>query len=78
MTSTVATLIIAILTIVLAGVAIRFAVVDARADREHAKWMRRNELRRRRTQVEVAGISRGYRGTGLDARTRPLSDRARR
>ena len=51
---------------------------DSRAAREPAKWMRRDELRRRRTQVEVAGIRRGYRGTGLDARTRPVSDRARR
>ena len=66
------------LVLLLAAVGVWLALGDSRADREHAKWMRRNEIRRRRTEVEVAGIRHGYRGTGLDAGTRPVSARARR
>lgn len=60
--------IIIIMTVILGGVAIRLAITDGRADREHRKWMERNELRRRRTRVEIDGIHRGYRGMGLDGR----------
>lgn len=71
-------ILLVVLVLLLAAAGLWLALGDSRAAREHAKWMRRDELRRRRTQVEVAGIRRGYRGTGLDARTRPVSDRARR
>lgn len=56
------------LTIALGIAGLTLAVVDARADRAHERWMRRNETRRRRVNVEVAGIRHGYRGTGLDGR----------
>ena len=68
MTGDIALIIITVLTAALGVWATWLAVVDARADREHAKWMRRNEVRRRRTRVAVDGISRGYRGMGLDGR----------
>lgn len=71
-------ILLVVLVLLLAAAGLWLALGDSRAAREHAKWMRRDELRRRRTQVEVAGIRHGYRGTGLDARTRPVSDRARR
>lgn len=71
-------ILLVVLVLLLAAAGLWLALGDSRAAREHAKWMRRDELRRRRTQVEVAGIRRGYRGTGLDAGTRPVSDRARR
>jgi hypothetical protein len=71
--------ILLVVLVLLLGVAgLWLALADSRAAREHDRWMRRDEIRRRRTEVEVAGISRGYRGTGLDAGTRPVSDRARR
>lgn len=54
------------LTVLVAGACIVVAVSDARATREHARWMQANEERRRRTSVEVAGISHGYRGMGLN------------
>jgi hypothetical protein len=54
------------LTVLVAGACVVVAVVDTRATREHARWMARNEERRRRTSVVVAGISHGYRGMGLD------------
>jgi len=57
---------IVILFVFLAVVAARFAILDARADRAHQRWLRRNELHRRRTQVAVKGIRYGYRGAGLD------------
>ena len=57
---------IIILTVALGIAAGILAVIDARADRAHAQWMRRNEFRRRRTRVEVKGIRYGYRGAGLD------------
>lgn len=56
------------LTLGVASAALWLAVVDIRADRAHDRWMRRNEVRRRRTRIEVAGIRRGYRGMGLDGR----------
>lgn len=56
------------LTLGVATAALWLAVVDIRADRAHARWMRRNDVRRRRTRIEVAGIGRGYRGMGLDGR----------
>jgi hypothetical protein len=71
-------ILLVVLVLLLAAAGLWLALGDSRADREHARWMRRDELRRRRTQVEVSGIRRGYRGTGLDGRTRPVSDRARR
>ena len=71
-------LLLVVLVLLLGAAALWLALGDSRAAREHDRWMRRDEIRRRRTEVEVAGIRRGYRGTGLDARTRPLSDRARR
>jgi hypothetical protein len=54
------------LTVLVAAACVTVAVIDTRATREHTRWMRRNEERRRRTSVEVAGISHGYRGMGLD------------
>ncbi len=60
--------IIVALFVILGAIATRLAITDGRADREHAKWMQRNEFRRRRTRVEVKGIHRGYRGMGLDGR----------
>lgn len=61
-------LILIILTVTLGAAATYVAIIDARADRAHAKWMARNETNRERTRVNVAGISRGYRGDGLDGR----------
>lgn len=60
--------ILIILILLFGGAALWLAVVDVRADRRHAQWMERNEAARRRTQVQVDGIARGYRGTGLDGR----------
>lgn len=54
-------LLIIVLTVGLGIVAARMAIIDARADRAHRQWMRRTELRRRRTQVVVQGIRHGYR-----------------
>lgn len=54
------------LTVLMAGAAVAVAVVDTREGREHARWMHRNEIRRRRTDVAVSGIRHGYRGMGLD------------
>lgn len=54
------------LTVLTTAACVALAVVDIRADREHAQWMARNEERRRRLDVVLAGIRRGYRGTGLD------------
>lgn len=71
-------ILLVVLVLLLAAAGLWLALGDSRAARDHARWMRRDEIRRRRTQVEVAGIRRGYRGTGLDGRTRPVSDRARR
>lgn len=71
-------ILLVVLVLLLAAAGLWLALEDSRAARDHARWMRRDEIRRRRTQVEVAGIRRGYRGTGLDARERPVRDRARR
>lgn len=71
-------ILLVVLVLLLAAAGLWLALGDSRAARDHARWMRRDEIRRRRTQVEVAGIRRGYRGTGLDARERPVSDRAPR
>lgn len=57
---------IVILFVFLAVVAGRFAVLDARADRAHQRWLRRNDVARERTRVAVKGIRHGYRGAGLD------------
>lgn len=54
------------LTVALGAAAIWVAVVDARADRAHQRWMRRNEVARERTRIAVKGIRYGYRGAGLD------------
>ena len=59
-------IILIVLTLGVGVSAVCLAVVDIRADRAHAQWMARNEERRRRTSVVLAGIRRGYRGTGLD------------
>lgn len=59
-------LLIVILTVGLGVASIWVAVVDARADRAHQRWMRRNEMNRQRTRVAVQGIRHGYRGAGLD------------
>lgn len=61
-------LILIILTTALGAAAAYVEILDVRADRAHAKWMARNETNRERTRVNVAGISRGYRGAGLDGR----------
>jgi hypothetical protein len=58
-------ILIIVLTVGFGIVAARLAIIDARADREHRQAMRRTELRRRRTQVEVQGIRHGHR---LDSR----------
>lgn len=59
-------IVLIIMTTVLGIAATWVAVLDARADRRHAQWMRRNELRRRRTQVAVQGIRYQTTGLGLD------------
>lgn len=59
-------ILIIVLTVGLAVVSARFAILDARADRAHQRWMRRNEVARERTRVAVKGIRYGYRGAGLD------------
>lgn len=59
-------ILIIVMTVALGVAATWVAVLDARADRRHAQWMRRNELRRRRTQVAVQGIRYQTTGLGLD------------
>lgn len=61
-------LILIILTTALGIASAWLAIIDARADRAHARWMTRNDINRERTRINVAGISRGYRGMGLDGR----------
>lgn len=61
-------MILIILTVALGAASLWLAVVDARADRAHARWMERNATDRERTRVHVAGIRHGYRGAGLDGR----------
>lgn len=60
--------IIITMTIALGAACVWLWVVEARADRAHRQWMRRNEQRRRRTQTAVQGIRYGQAGVGLDGR----------